>query len=113
MLIASTRPYFRPAAAHANFSLTTRSNRESRVGLAVDLKPLREAAIAVPTQKISAKRKAEEADASKDLKKILFQNGGLLSTLGTIPMRLNRESSLADWCQEALESRLGLCLDPI
>lgn len=36
----------------------------------VDLKPLREATIAVPTPKISEKRKAEEADASKDLKKV-------------------------------------------
>lgn len=36
----------------------------------VDLKPLREASIAVPTPKISEKRKIEEADASKDLKKV-------------------------------------------
>ncbi|EGI64900.1 hypothetical protein G5I_06591 [Acromyrmex echinatior] len=37
----------------------------------VDLKPLREAAVAVPAPKITEKRKAEDADASKDLKKKL------------------------------------------
>ena len=38
----------------------------------VDLKPLRETSIAVPPQppKIPEKRKAEDADASKDLKKV-------------------------------------------
>lgn len=38
--------------------------------LQVDLKPLREATIPVPTPKIVEKRKAEEADVSKDLKKV-------------------------------------------
>jgi len=38
--------------------------------LQVDLKPLREAAVAVPAPKITEKRKAEDADASKDLKKV-------------------------------------------
>ncbi|KYN19830.1 hypothetical protein ALC57_07876 [Trachymyrmex cornetzi] len=37
----------------------------------VDLKPLRETAVAVPAPKITEKRKAEDADASKDLKKKL------------------------------------------
>ncbi|XP_016907833.1 pseudouridylate synthase RPUSD2 isoform X1 [Apis cerana] len=43
----------------------------------VDLKPLREATIAVPTPKISEKRKAEEADASKDLKKAKLETKAL------------------------------------
>lgn len=39
--------------------------------LQVDIKPLRDAtAIAVPAPKIAVKRKAEDADASKDLKKV-------------------------------------------
>lgn len=38
--------------------------------LQVDLKPLREATVAVPAPKITEKRKAEDADASKDLKKV-------------------------------------------
>lgn len=37
--------------------------------LQVDLKPLREATVTIPA-KITEKRKAEEADASKDLKKV-------------------------------------------
>ena len=46
----------------------------------VDLKPLRETTIAVPPQppKIPEKRKAEDADASKDLKKVsrlIFSSG--------------------------------------
>lgn len=38
------------------------------------MKPLRETTIAVPPQppKIAVKRKAEDADASKDLKKVRF-----------------------------------------
>lgn len=36
----------------------------------MDLKPLREAAIAVPSPQITEKRKAEETDANKDLKKV-------------------------------------------
>jgi len=36
----------------------------------VDLKPLREATVAVPVPKISEKRKTEDADANKDLKKV-------------------------------------------
>ncbi|XP_033209288.1 RNA pseudouridylate synthase domain-containing protein 2-like isoform X2 [Belonocnema kinseyi] len=43
----------------------------------VDLKPLREASIALPTQKISEKRKIEEADASKDLKKAKLETKAL------------------------------------
>lgn len=38
--------------------------------LQVDLKPLREATVAVPAPKVTEKRKAEDADASKDLKKV-------------------------------------------
>lgn len=36
----------------------------------VELKPLRETAVAVPAPKISEKRKVEDADANKDLKKV-------------------------------------------
>ncbi|XP_012151121.2 pseudouridylate synthase RPUSD2 isoform X1 [Megachile rotundata] len=43
----------------------------------VDMKPLREAAIAVPTTKISEKRKADEADASMDLKKAKLETKAL------------------------------------
>lgn len=38
--------------------------------LQVDLKPLREATVAVAPPKITEKRKVEDADASKDLKKV-------------------------------------------
>jgi len=38
--------------------------------LQVDIKPLRDATVAVPAPKIAVKRKAEDADASKDLKKV-------------------------------------------
>ncbi|XP_066596997.1 pseudouridylate synthase RPUSD2-like isoform X2 [Prorops nasuta] len=43
----------------------------------VDLKPLRDAGIAVPTQKIPEKRKAEEVDANKDLKKAKLETKAL------------------------------------
>ncbi|XP_043462612.1 RNA pseudouridylate synthase domain-containing protein 2-like isoform X1 [Leptopilina heterotoma] len=43
----------------------------------VDLKPLREASIAVLTPKVSEKRKIEEADASKDLKKAKLETKAL------------------------------------
>ncbi|XP_072758356.1 pseudouridylate synthase RPUSD2 isoform X2 [Anoplolepis gracilipes] len=43
----------------------------------VDLKPLREATVAVPTPKITEKRKAEDADASKDLKKAKLETKAL------------------------------------
>lgn len=45
-------------------------NEDYLFSLQVDLKPLREAAVAVPAPKIPEKRKAEDADASKDLKKV-------------------------------------------
>lgn len=38
--------------------------------LQVELKPLREATVSVPAPKITEKRKTEDADASKDLKKV-------------------------------------------
>ncbi|XP_077266121.1 pseudouridylate synthase RPUSD2 isoform X2 [Temnothorax americanus] len=43
----------------------------------VELKPLREAAVAVPAPKITEKRKAEDADASKDLKKAKLETKAL------------------------------------
>ncbi|XP_018363185.1 PREDICTED: RNA pseudouridylate synthase domain-containing protein 2-like isoform X2 [Trachymyrmex cornetzi] len=43
----------------------------------VDLKPLRETAVAVPAPKITEKRKAEDADASKDLKKAKLETKAL------------------------------------
>ncbi|XP_070530506.1 pseudouridylate synthase RPUSD2 isoform X2 [Cardiocondyla obscurior] len=43
----------------------------------VDLKPLREATVAVPAPKITEKRKAEDADASKDLKKAKLETKAL------------------------------------
>ncbi|XP_023290767.1 RNA pseudouridylate synthase domain-containing protein 2 [Orussus abietinus] len=43
----------------------------------VDLKPLRETTIAVPAPKISEKRKAEDTDASKDLKKAKLETKAL------------------------------------
>ncbi|KAF7992251.1 hypothetical protein HCN44_001576 [Aphidius gifuensis] len=43
----------------------------------VDLKPLRESIIAIPSPKISEKRKAEEAEASKDLKKAKLETKAL------------------------------------
>ncbi|XP_071582223.1 pseudouridylate synthase RPUSD2 isoform X4 [Temnothorax nylanderi] len=45
--------------------------------VSVDLKPLREAAVAVPAPKITEKRKAEDADASKDLKKAKLETKAL------------------------------------
>lgn len=47
-----------------------RNNKRGVCFLQVDLKPLREATVAVPAPKITEKRKAEDADASKDLKKV-------------------------------------------
>ncbi|XP_039313876.1 RNA pseudouridylate synthase domain-containing protein 2 isoform X3 [Solenopsis invicta] len=46
-------------------------------GQQVDLKPLREATVAVPAPKITEKRKAEDADASKDLKKAKLETKAL------------------------------------
>ncbi|XP_032668579.1 RNA pseudouridylate synthase domain-containing protein 2-like isoform X4 [Odontomachus brunneus] len=43
----------------------------------VELKPLREAAVAVPAPKITEKRKTEDADASKDLKKAKLETKAL------------------------------------
>ncbi|XP_029042685.2 RNA pseudouridylate synthase domain-containing protein 2-like isoform X1 [Osmia bicornis bicornis] len=43
----------------------------------VELKPLREATIAVPTTKISEKRKSDEADTSMDLKKAKLETKAL------------------------------------
>ncbi|XP_053982991.1 pseudouridylate synthase RPUSD2-like isoform X1 [Hylaeus volcanicus] len=43
----------------------------------VDLKPLREATITVPSPKISEKRKSEEADVNKDLKKAKLETKAL------------------------------------
>lgn len=52
--------------------MRVRNNNEAMpdVSLQVDLKPLREATVAVPAPKITEKRKVEDADASKDLKKV-------------------------------------------
>ncbi|EZA59228.1 RNA pseudouridylate synthase domain-containing protein 2 isoform X2 [Ooceraea biroi] len=43
----------------------------------VDIKPLRDATVAVPAPKIAVKRKAEDADASKDLKKAKLETKAL------------------------------------
>ncbi|KYM93632.1 hypothetical protein ALC62_15767 [Cyphomyrmex costatus] len=57
-----------PAATSTATSRCTMVDDALSVSI-VDLKPLREATVAVPAPKITEKRKAEDADASKDLKK--------------------------------------------
>lgn len=53
-----------------NCPTSTRNENGTFFQLQVELKPLREATLVVPASKVSEKRKAEEADASKDLKKV-------------------------------------------
>lgn len=65
----------------------------------VDLKPLREATIAVPTPKISEKRKAEEADASKDLKKAKLETKAL--------KRRGQDSRTSGTTRRAITWRMG------
>lgn len=59
------------------FKDTTSDYEEPASDEEVDLKPLREASIAVLTPKVSEKRKIEEADASKDLKKAKLETKAL------------------------------------
>lgn len=82
--------------------------RFTRFRLQVDLKPLREATVAVPAPKITEKRKAEDADASKDLKKVnifgLFAPPCLRSDLIDYSCEGHRESgSLLNWGRNGVQ----------
>ncbi|XP_011308018.1 RNA pseudouridylate synthase domain-containing protein 2 [Fopius arisanus] len=68
---------FEPSECIFVFKDTQSDYEEPSSGDEVDLKPLREPAIAVSSPKISEKRKAEEADASKDLKKAKLETKAL------------------------------------